>query len=553
MNNRPILIQLILVIIGAVLFIPFLGEVPLFDWDEINFAESAREMIVTGDYSTVQINYQAFWEKPPLFIWMQVLSMKVFGINEFAARFPNALCGIISLLVLFNIGRKVFDIHFGLTWALIHISSILPFFYFKSGIIDPWFNLFIFLGIYYFILYLERELQPSRKKEIALSAFFIGLGILTKGPVALLIFLLCGFVYLVFKRFRLGSSFLDIGLFLLVLILVGGFWFILQIVQGNYDVVVDFVQYQIRLFKTKDAGHGGFFLYHFIMLLIGVFPASVLALAGFKRNYYDNGFQKHFKVWMIMLFWVVLILFTIVKTKIVHYSSLCYFPITFLAAYVVIKVIRNKLEYRSWITLLITIISVVFALVSIALPYVLKNIDKIIQKGYLKDTFAIGNLQADVQWSGIEAFIGGMLLLGIIFYIIYVCKKKYKAAFISVFFFSLVYINLNVIFITPRVEKYSQHAAIEFYQSKQNEKCYVETLGFKSYAHLFYTRKKPLFNSQGYDKDWLLSGKLDRNAYFVIKNNKKDRYLDQYSDLKVLYEKNGFIFTVRLPEGVELK
>ena len=73
------------------LFFPFLGQSHLFDWDEINFAEAAREMIVTGDYLRVQINFQMFWEKPPFFIWLQVLSMKSFGINEFAARFPNAL------------------------------------------------------------------------------------------------------------------------------------------------------------------------------------------------------------------------------------------------------------------------------------------------------------------------------------------------------------------------------------------------------------------------------------------------------------------------------
>ena len=57
---------------GLILFIPFLGRAHLFDWDEINFAESAREMIATGDYLTVRINYLPFWEKPPLFIWMQV-------------------------------------------------------------------------------------------------------------------------------------------------------------------------------------------------------------------------------------------------------------------------------------------------------------------------------------------------------------------------------------------------------------------------------------------------------------------------------------------------
>jgi len=47
---------------AALLFVPFLGGVHLFDWDEINFAEAAREMIVTGDYLTVQINFQPFWE-----------------------------------------------------------------------------------------------------------------------------------------------------------------------------------------------------------------------------------------------------------------------------------------------------------------------------------------------------------------------------------------------------------------------------------------------------------------------------------------------------------
>jgi len=105
-QTNPLKIQLFILVAAALLFIPFLGGVHLFDWDEINFAEAAREMIVTGDFLTVQINFQPFWEKPPLFIWMQVLSMKLFGINEFAARFPNAICGIVTLMVLFSIGRK---------------------------------------------------------------------------------------------------------------------------------------------------------------------------------------------------------------------------------------------------------------------------------------------------------------------------------------------------------------------------------------------------------------------------------------------------------------
>ena len=126
-NNRPILTEFLIAIGAFLLFAPFLGGVNLFDWDEINFAESAREMILTGDFMTVQIDFIPFWEKPPLFIWLQVLSMKIFGINEFAARFPNVICGMLTLVIIYRTGRRVFNAEFALFWVLAYIGSILPF------------------------------------------------------------------------------------------------------------------------------------------------------------------------------------------------------------------------------------------------------------------------------------------------------------------------------------------------------------------------------------------------------------------------------------------
>ena len=120
-------IQILIIVIGSFLFIPFIGQSHLFDWDEINFAEAAREMLVTNDWLTVQINYLPFWEKPPLFIWMQAISMKIFGVNEFAARFPNAVCGVVTLLVLFRLGRSILNSKLGLLWSLLYACSILPF------------------------------------------------------------------------------------------------------------------------------------------------------------------------------------------------------------------------------------------------------------------------------------------------------------------------------------------------------------------------------------------------------------------------------------------
>jgi hypothetical protein len=526
---------------GLILFIPFLGGVHLFDWDEINFAEAAREMIRTGDYLNVQINYATFWEKPPLFIWMQVLSMKIFGISEFAARFPNAICGIVTLMVLFRVGERIMNKSFAALWMLVYAGSILPFFYFKSGIIDPWFNLFIFLGVVYFSWYFL--LEKYRIRNLAISAFFIGLAILTKGPVALLIIILVFVVYMVLKRFKIKSSFKHVLLYIIIVTFTGGFWFILQLLHGNLNIIIDFIEYQIRLFSTKDSGHGGFLFYHFVVLFFGVFPASVFALFVMFRKEKDQLLNKDFKIWMSILFWVVLILFTIVKTKIVHYSSLCYFPLTYMGTLAAYQLIEKKIKWRSSLNALILSIAFIYGGLIIALSYIGKNSHGLINSGIPMDDFTRANLAANVYWSGFEMFLGIFFFFSILIFIFFVRNPRLKIS--GIFLSSLVFVYLTMIIITPRIEAYSQRAAIEFYKSIASEDAYVATLGFKSYAHFYYSDLKPYNNKNKVDTPWLLNGQIDKDAYFVFKLNRKERYLNEYPQLKYLYEKNGFVFTKR--------
>ena len=66
-------------IAALLLFVPGLGAVHLFDRDEINFAEIAREMLVTGQWSQPSVGFRPFYEKPPLFMWLQAASMSIFG------------------------------------------------------------------------------------------------------------------------------------------------------------------------------------------------------------------------------------------------------------------------------------------------------------------------------------------------------------------------------------------------------------------------------------------------------------------------------------------
>ncbi|MCF6366199.1 MAG: glycosyltransferase family 39 protein [Bacteroidales bacterium] len=543
-NIKPFYINLLIILSASIMFIPFLGNVHLFDWDEINFAESAREMIVSGDYLNVQIDFKLFWEKPPLFIWMQVVSMKIFGINEFAARFPNAVAGILTLTILYNIGRKYFDNKLGLIWVIAYAGSVLPHLYFKSGIIDPWFNLFIFLGIYFFIEYLSDK--EIKRKNIILSALFIGLGTLTKGPVALLLFLLTGFVFLLISKFKMRIRFSDILIYILTFTFVGGFWFILQLLNGNYSILYDFAVYQIELFQTDVAGHKGFFGYHFIILFFGVFPASIFALKTFGSAKSDNNTdkQQEFKRWMIILFWVVLILFSIVKTKIIHYSSMAYFPLTFLAAYAIYKTDIEKLKQSKPISGILIFLASFFAFVIFALQYTGQHNKEIIESGIVKDKFTAANLQAVTSWTGFEFLIGVFLILGVISAIIFF-RKNYLRKVVTIFIISMLFTNLTLLIIVPKVEKISQNSAIEFYQSHEGEDAYFITYGMKSYAHHFYTKKKQPAETDILSSGQLLKGEINKPVYVTCRINKADEFAEKYPHFEKLYEKNGFVFWLR--------
>ncbi|MBK7212352.1 MAG: glycosyltransferase family 39 protein [Bacteroidales bacterium] len=548
----------LIALISALFFIPFIGRMHLFDWDEINFAECAREMIVSKDYLSVQINFRPFWEKPPLFIWMQLLSMKAFGINEFAARFPNAVAGIVTLLVLFTVGKKVENRQLGRLWVLVYAASILPQMYFRSGIIDPWFNLFIFLSSWNFIRYsLDSDTSGNRMKYAALSGFFIGLAVLTKGPTGLLILGLVIFSFLVIKGISFyrgksnsllpGFKWSHLLVFILITSLTGGSWFILQILDGHADMVWKFILYQIRLFTIPDAGHGGHWSYHFWVLLLGVFPASVFAFYSFRVKK-DEGVQlQHFHRVMLILFWVVLILFSIVKTKIVHYSSLCYYPLSFMAAYGIYRMLNGSLQPGKLIKISLSVIASIVAIVAIALPFTMMQKQKIIDSGMIKDDFAVANLGANVHWTGWESLIGIIFLAGIISGIIFM-KTQIRKGILTILISSMLFTYAAILVFPYRIEKYSQRAAIDFFIKRAGEDCYVLNAGYFSYAPLFYAKIQPENIKRPM---WLLTGNIDKPFYLVVKEPEYKKWKHVIPAMKELYRENGFVFLYRA-DKVEL-
>lgn len=549
--------ELFVIIIGAVLFIPYLGSIHLFDWDEINFAEASREMITTGDYLTVRIGYEPFHEKPPLFLWSQVISMKIFGINEFAARLPNAIVGICTLLFVFVTGKKLFDVRFGLIWVLAYIGSFLPHLYFRTGIIDPLFNLLIYLGLYfiykYFDSFISDNQEVNRNKMLFLSGLFTGLSVLTKGPVGYLLTILTILAFLYISRKIIKFPYKPLLVHLLLSFIPIIFWYVIVILSSDSKtILVDFIGYQIRLLTSQDAGHGGPIYYHLIVLLIGCFPSSIFLFGSFKNDNSDTLVQKQFKLWNIILLTVVVIIFSLVETKIVHYSSLAYFPLTLLATYNIYKILYFKKSLHKGYFFSISIIWSLFGIASLTFVFLMQNIQKYLQ--YIKDDMTRYVLQAKITWGFVDFLPGTMLLLLLIPFIVFFIRKKYLESILMIFATTSITMILLIFLLTPKIEAYTQKSTIDYFSRFKNIDCYVQPIGYKSYAHYFYA-KVPKESSRYYnnnipeDKEkWLLTGDIDKTVFFSSKKTSWMEISKKYKNLIYLYERNGFVFYKRDPE-----
>ena len=544
---------LLIALVGALAFLPFLGAAPLFDWDEINFAESAREMMVTGNYFQVQVNFEPFWEKPPLFIWMQVLSMKLFGINAYAARFPNALIGIATLIALYITGTRLRHTGFGWLLAAFYFVSFLPHLYFKSGIIDPSFNLLIFLGIYQIFQYefaYQQGQGRSGRRRLLWAGLALGLATLTKGPVALLVALL---VYGIYKLIwsRRSWPWAGIGIFVGVYLGVILTWFgsIVLLTEDGLETVRKFIVYQVELFLQPVAGHEQPPYYHLVVFLIGCFPLSAFAFRGMAMRFPDAR-EQLVKRMMVVLFWVVLILFTIVRTKIVHYSSLLYFPGVFLASFYLYDLVRRKkaLRWDNWVVYGLGFL--VFGVGSMLVGVLAANIEWLQTRA--TNVFAKANLAAEVAWTGWEFLPGLLFLLACCAALYLLVRRRYVAALLMHVAVMPLYANGMNLLILPRIADYTQNAAIRFFESVADQDAYLMVEGYKSYAHYFYGQIKPFSHPEipvADRGDWMARQTIDKPVYLVTR---LDRLSTEFTEVwfekfEQIGESAGFVFFRRDP------
>ncbi len=494
MVSRKTAIHAFITLGAALMYIPFLGSFHLFDWDEINFAEAAREMLLTNDWGRVQIAFEPFWEKPPLFIWLQAICMKLFGINEFAARLPNAIAGIVSLNIFYHIGRKHTGHFFGLFFVLAYAGSLAPALYFKTGIIDPIFNLFIFLSVYqWFLAELEISSQNNARIHYLLFGIFAGLAVLTKGPVALLIVGVVGITRLFSAGKNAWPGWLNLGLVLITISATLGLWLGIETYKHGTWFLSEFLRYQLVLLQGQIAWHNQPWYYHFLVLFFLSAPASVFAFPFlFKNPTTTTGNSAILFSYMRSLFWTVLIIFSIVTTKIIHYSSLCWIPLAFMAGYTVYSGYTKRFTASRWLAvpILISILPVA-AFFSIA-PYLLTVENRDILAPLLeKDIFAMKLLLTGNIWSGWEGIPALLFLIFLIIWCIQYALGTLKHA-TALFLAMLLFSQYLYIIILPKAEKQLQGPIISAIKSaSQQSENLVESWHYKTFAILFYGNTQP--------------------------------------------------------------
>ncbi len=176
---------LFVLIVGAFIFLFNLGARDLWEPDETRYAVVAREMKETGDWVVPHLSGTIYTEKPPFFFWLVNLSTFFLGeTSEFANRLPSALAGLITMLMTFLLGTKLFNPRAGLLSGLVLGTC----FFFPQisrwMMLDSLFSLFFLLAIYY--LYLGINVPQKQRPYFLLAGIFMACGTLTKGPLGYL-------------------------------------------------------------------------------------------------------------------------------------------------------------------------------------------------------------------------------------------------------------------------------------------------------------------------------------------------------------------------------
>jgi len=323
-----------LFVIAALFFVCGTWSVPLIDRDEPRFAEASREMLHGGNFIVPYFNNKYRFDKPPLIYWAQVCSYRLFGENDFAARFPSVIAGALTALVTYGFATRLYGHGMGLGAALIFMTSLQTVLHAKGAVADMTMVLFFTIT-----MWAGWELIENRKAENAGGFWWLvfygalALGFLAKGPVAWLPLAAIGLFSAVrkpggiAKRFRFGLG------MLLVLALVGVWGIPALILTHGEFFRVGIGKHVIGRSMMPLQGHGasgwmsylGLLPFYLVTLFASFFPWSLQLpwLVKRLRRSTQPGAVVPLpddEIFALSGIFVVFAVFSIMETKLPHYT-----------------------------------------------------------------------------------------------------------------------------------------------------------------------------------------------------------------------------------------
>ena len=304
--------------LAAILFIR-LGASPIYILDEAKNAQCAREMLQRGDFIVPTFNGELRVDKPPLHYFFMMLSYKIFGVNEFAARFFSVVMGLLTVLATYYFTKRSFNSAAAFCACLVLATSTHFLFEFRLSVPDPYLIFFITLGLFSSF----RWLQENKVSQLYVSAAAFALAALAKGPLALALPGLCLLAWAITgKKWKTIFTWHLIPAFALLTAIAMPWYIAVDRATNGVWTRGFFIEHNLNRFSDPQEGHGGFFLITILFVLVGLLPfMSFLGeVIRKRRTVFQNDLVK-FSGIVVLVF---ITFFSVSSTKLPNYAMPCY-------------------------------------------------------------------------------------------------------------------------------------------------------------------------------------------------------------------------------------
>lgn len=513
-NERPVQI-IVLIILAYIFLFHGIGNYSLKEPDEGRYAEIPREMNALHDYTVPHLNNARYFEKPPLLYWAVAFSFKLFGTNEWAFRFPNALAAFFCVAFLyFFIGRWF-------TWKMAFLSSIVlltSFGFFSLARVvttDMLFTCCLFLSLLFFCGF-YRE-----KKSYLMYLFYItaGAATLAKGPVAPILLGGTIFTFLLSEHnFRFIREMRPIKGALLYLIVTLP-WIIAISLREKEFLYFFFMDQHILRFLTSKHKRSGPVYYFIPVLLGGMFPWSIFIPRAISHIW-------KVKELRLMLIWSCLVFafFSISGSKLPPYI-LPIFPS--------LAIILGHLFFEKWQD---RVIRPAEAFIYIVIFFLFGTVTLISRISPFSTLFTGMSSDAPAIMDDLHGFILFISLASFTLFVILLLRKivSFRGIFICIFAFSLIVMVglLSSLHVVDKLNTTKKLALLIAAESPQPD--FIIT--YSSYEQIipFYLKKPVVVASY--------TGELEMGSKY---SDSKGRFISEEQFFKLIASNKRVLFTTK--------